>query len=233
MKNLLLLAAFLCAASLTGTLQGQSATDEQAIRVFVRDFMNAYNRQDAAALKVLFTADAVTITPDGDSTRGADQIAQRFEDQFVRNDVTLLIRQIGLTWSDAQHALVTTGTYESYGTTYVYDIPFRKTTAYRNTMVQENGQWKIARSVVTLPVKTFVYQKSGDPAAWKSALTDALNGSGVLTIDIGTPHGNPSAGYALLEWASLATAQAFFESPEWQKILGKGEKPVVSYLTGQ
>jgi len=235
MKNLLLLAAFQCAACLAGTLKGQSATNEQAMRVFDRDFMVAYNRQDADALKAMYTTDALALAWNGDSTRGADRIAQRFEDRFIRNDATLLVRQIDVTWSDAQHALVTTGTYESYGITVVYDIPYSRKTAYRNTMVQENSQWKIARSEETPLVKTFAYQKKGDPAEWNSALADALNRSGVLTIEIGRPHGDPGAVYALLEWPSLAAAQAFFESPEWQKTLGqtgKGKKPLVSYLKG-
>ena len=225
--------AFLCAASIIGTLQAQSATDEQAMRAFARDFMAAYNRQDVTALQAMYTTDAVSISPEGTTTNGADRIAQLFTDRFIRNDATLLVRQIGMTWSDAQQALVATGTYESYGVTYVYDIPIRQKTAYRNTMVQENGQWKIARSWVTDIAKTFVYQRVGDPMAWKSALTGALHGSGILSIDISTPQGDHNAVCALLEWPSMDTAQAFFANPDWQKGLpqaGVGEKPVVVFL---
>ncbi len=236
MKNILLLTPFLCAASVTGTLQAQSATDEVAMRAFARDFMAAYNRQDETALQAMYTTDAVSISPEGTSTNGADRIAQLFADQFIKNDVTLLVRQVGMTWSDAQQSWVAIGTYESYGVTYVYDIPIRKKTAYRNTMVQENGQWKIARSVVTEMVKTLVHQKTGDPAAWQSALTGALHGSAVLGMNMGTPPGDPSTAYALLEWPSLDVARAFFDHPDWQKTLqqaGMGEKPVVVFLEGQ
>ena len=236
MKNLLSLMAFLCGAYSIGTLQAQSSTNEQAMRVFARDFMAAYNRQDVTALQAMYTSSAVSITPAGITTTGADSIAQLFTDQFIRKDATLLVRQIGLTWSDAQHAFVANGTYEVFGFTYVYDIPFRQTTAYSNTMVQENGQWKIARSIVTLLVKTIVYQRIGDPAEWESALTGALYGSGVLSVEVGTPHGDPNTMGALLEWPSMDIARAFFEKPDWQKILqqaGMAEKPVVFFLDGK
>jgi len=235
MKNLLLLTAFLCAPFLIGTLQAQSSTDEQAMRAFARDFMAAYNRQDVTALQAMYTTDAVSIV-DSSAFNGADRIAQLFTDQFIRKDATLLVRQIGLTWSDAQHAFVANGTYEVFGFTYVYDIPFRQTTAYSNTMVQENGQWKIARSIVTPLVKTIVYQRIGDPAEWESALTGALYGSGVLSVEVGTPHGDPNTMGALLEWPSMDIARAFFEKPDWQKILqqaGMAEKPVVFFLDGK
>jgi len=236
MKNLLLLTAFLCAPFLIIAQQAQSASDEQAMRIFTRDFMAAYNRQDETALQAMYTTDAVSVGPDGVATNGSDRIAQLFVDRFIRQDVTLLVRLIGMSWSDAQHALVTTGTYEEYGVTYVYDIPIRRTTAYSNTMVRENGQWKIARSVITPLVKTFVYHKTGGLGEWKSALTGALQGSGVLSIDIGTPQGDPNAAYALLEWPSMDAAKAFFKNPDWQKILrqaGMAEKPVVVFLDGQ
>jgi len=235
MKNLLLLTAFLCAPFLIGTLQAQSSTDEQAMRAFARDFMAAYNRQDVTALQAMYTTDAVSIV-DSSAFNGADRIAQLFTDQFIRKDATLLVRQIGLTWSDAQHAFVANGTYEVFGFTYVYDIPFRQTTAYSNTMFQENGQWKIARSIVTPLVKTIVYQRIGDPAEWESALTGALYGSGVLSVEVGTPHGDPNTMGALLEWPSMDIARAFFEKPDWQKILqqaGMAEKPVVFFLDGK
>lgn len=230
MKQLHFLAAFLFAACITDTLQGQSATDESAMRAFARDFMAAYNRQDIAALQAMFTTDAVTTS---NGAQGIEQIGKAFEDRFTREDVTLLVHLIGVTWSDAEHALVVTGTYERFGITFVYDIPFHSKAAYRNIMVQENGQWKIAKSEVTSVVNTFIYQKTDDLAAWKATLTGALQGSGVLSIDISTPQGDPNAVCALLEWPSMDTARAFFANPDWQKGLpqaGMGEKPVVVFL---
>ncbi len=232
MKKLLLLLALLCAPFVPAALQAQSATDDYAMRQFARDFMAAYNRQDVPALQAMFTKDAVSVA-DGSVTEGAEKIAQLFTDRFIREDVTLLVRQMALNWSDAQHAWVAGGTYEGFGVTYVYDIPFRQKSAYKNTMIEENGQWKIARSVVTRIVKTMVYQKNVQPGTWKSALTGALEGSGVLSMDTSSVQGNAKSVYALLEWPSLEVAHAFFTNPDWSKSLpktAKGEKPTVVYL---
>ena len=238
MKNIrlfaVILALLICGACSIGTLQAQSGTDEQAMRAFAREFMAAYNRQDVTALQAMYTSDAVSIV-DSIAFNGADRIAQLYTDQFIRKDATLLVRQIGMTWSDAQQAIVATGTYEIFGATYVYDIPFQQTTAYRNTMVQENGQWKIARSMVTQPVKTIVYQKVGGLTEWNSSLTGALYGSGVLSVEVGKPHGDANTACALLEWPSMDTALAFFEKPDWQKNLQQADiskKPVVIFLDG-
>jgi len=228
MRHVLLLTAIWSAQFIT--LQAQSASNEYAMRAFARDFMAAYNRQDITALRAMYTTNTVEDTMDGVYR---NYIAQSLEDRFTREDVTLLVHHIGVTWSDAEHTFVTTGTYERFGITIVYDIPLYEKSAYRNIMVQENGQWKIARSTVTPIVKTVVYQKISDPAEWKAAFTDALYGSGVLSFDIGSAQGDPQAGYALLEWPAMDTAKAFFEKPDWHKTLpktGKSEKPVVVFL---
>jgi len=228
MRHVLLLTAILSAQFIT--LQAQSASNEYAMRAFARDFMAAYNRQDITALRAMYTTNTVEDTMDGVYR---NYIAQSLEDRFTREDVTLLVHHIGVTWSDAEHTFVTTGTYERFGITIVYDIPLYEKSAYRNIMVQENGQWKIARSTVTPIVKTVVYQKISDPAEWKAAFTDALYGSGVLSFDIGSAQGDPQAGYALLEWPAMDVAKTFFEKPDWHKTLpktGKSEKPVVVFL---
>ncbi len=222
MKNLLLLLALQCASSFAGTLQGQSVGEEFAMREFARNFMVAYNQQDIPALKAMYTTAGDT-----------NSIIKTFEGQFVRENTTLLVHQIGIRWSDAEHALVAIGTYERFGVTIVYDISFHTKLAYRNVMIEENGKWKIVKSETTPVVKTFIYQKVGKLAEWESALRGALNGSGVLTIETGKQHDNPKLAYALLEWPSMDTAKTFFNQPEWQKALpstGKGEKPVVVYL---
>ena len=224
MKNLLLLAAFLGITTLLQPLYAQSSTtDELAMRAFAREFMAAYNRQDILALTSMYSKDI----------EGAETIAQSFEDSFTREDATLLMHHYRIISPDGQQTLVTVGTYEKYGTTIVYDIPFKGRSAYRNTMVMEDGRWKIAKSVVTELVQTFLYQKTGDLSDWKSALTEALQESEVLGVDIGVSTDNAKAAYALLEWPSIETAKAFFETPAWQKVIrqaGKTEKPTVYYL---
>lgn len=209
MKHFLLLTALFVTQFIT--LQAQSTTDERAMQIFAQELMAAYNREDIPALRSMYMRDVV-----GDSLYHRDHIAKTFEDVFTRQEVTLFVRQIGVTWSDAEQALVATGTYEGHGATIVYDIPLDWKTAYRNTMVQDSGRWKIARSIVTDVVVVAVQQKTVSVADWTSALTTALQESDVLTIEIGVAQGDLNLAYALLEWPSMEAAKIFFGNPDWQ-----------------
>jgi ketosteroid isomerase-like protein len=217
-------------------LQAQSVSDEQALQAFARDFMNAYNKQDHAALKAMYTAQAQSTAENGITHKGAENIAQAFQQNFIKEDATILVSQTGVQWSDAQRAYICTGTYETYGKTYVYDIVFRYKTAYRNTMIKEQGKWKIANSVLTTAAQTMLMQKNGALSEWKSTLNAALKDSEAVGKEIGFAKGVANAVYALIDWPSAEAAKAFFASSNWQKATQKlttGEKPEVIYLEGK
>ena len=144
MKNILLLAALISA---TFTLQAQSVNDENDMWDFARNFMNAYNQGDHEALRGMYLDDAVRIDAEGREIKGADNIAAYFADQFVKNNATLFMRQLGVNWSDREYTWVAKGTYEVNGKANVYDIPIHFTVGYTNAMIKEDGQWKIAKSV--------------------------------------------------------------------------------------
>jgi ketosteroid isomerase-like protein len=233
----LLLAALLQMAAPI-CLPAQSASDEMAIRAFTREYMAAYNRQDITALVAMHTADAIVILGGSDTISGGEELAKRYEDRFTRYDGTLLMRHIDLNWSDPQQAWVARGTYEGYGATYVYDIPYHGVTAYANTMVEEDGRWKITRSVVTPLVRTLVYQEVEDFSAWNSVLRGFLHQTSVLTREIGTLQNAPGTAYALLQWPSLEAAQEFFAGTGWQNTLrlvsaSEIKPPVVLFLGGE
>jgi ketosteroid isomerase-like protein len=233
----LLLAALLQTAAPI-CLPAQSASDEMAIRAFTREYMAAYNRQDITALVAMHTADAIVILGGSNTISGGEEMTKRYEDRFTRYDGTLLMRHIDLNWSDAQQAWVARGTYEGYGATYVYDIPYHGVSAYANTMVEEDGSWKIARSVVTSPVRTLVYQEVEDFSAWNSVLRGFLHQTSVLTHEIGTLQNAPGTAYALLQWPSLEAAQEFFAGTGWQNTLrlvsaSEVKPPVVLFLGGK
>lgn len=233
----LLLTALLYTAAAT-SLQAQSASDEMAIRAFTREYMAAYNRQDIPALVAMHTAEVIVILGGSNTISGGEEMTNRYIDAFTRNDGTLLMRHIDLNWSDAQQAWVARGTYEGYGATYVYDIPYHGLTAYANTMVQEDGRWKIARSVVTPLVRTLVYQEVEDFAEWNSVLRGFLHQTNVLTHEIGTLQNAPGTAYALLQWPSLEAAQDFFAGTGWQSTLQLVSKsgvkpPTLLFLDGK
>jgi len=205
---------FFCCLSNIADLCAQSAEEKYAIRQFAHEFMAAYNRQDVAALRAMYT----NTTHNADDTIAGTYynfIAKSFEDNFIVNYITLLVHPLDVIWSDAERTLIAIGTYERYGTTSVYNNPHHQKNAYRNAMVNEDGKWKISKSEVTPLVKTFVQQKTSNPADWKSAMNNALQGSSVLTMEIGTAKDEPNTAYALIEWPSLAVAEAFFANPDW------------------
>ncbi|MBK8195148.1 MAG: nuclear transport factor 2 family protein [Lewinellaceae bacterium] len=146
MKNILLLAALVSA---TITLQAQSVNDEADMQAFARNFMNAYNQGDHEAIRKMYTDDAVRIDQEGRQIKGADNIAAYFADQFVKNNATVFIRQLSVSWSDREYTWVASGAYEVNGKTNVYDIPIHTTGAYANAMLKKDGQWKIARSILS------------------------------------------------------------------------------------
>lgn len=170
MKNILLLAALLCIAG--GNLHAQSLNDEQELQAFARRFMAAYNAQDHAALRKMYTDDAVRIDQQGNQIAGAENIAKYYQEQFIKNNATLLIRQTGISWSDAEHAWVAKGNYEVYGKTIVYDIAIDIVGSYANAMQKKDGEWKIAKSWLSQPdLSNIKAEIKAIEDAWAAAAT--------------------------------------------------------------
>jgi uncharacterized protein (TIGR02246 family) len=149
MKNFFFIATLFCLAG--SSLQAQSVNDELELQAFTRRFMAAYNAQDHAAIGKMYTDDAVRIDQQGKQIVGAENIANYFAEQFRNNNATLLLKHTGISWSDAEHAWVAKGNYEVYGKTIVYDIPINIVGSYANAMQKKDGEWKIAKSVLTPP----------------------------------------------------------------------------------
>ncbi len=177
MKNIILFAALICIAG--GITHAQSVNDELELQAFARRYMAAYNAQDHAALGKMYTDDAVRIDQQGKQITGAENIAKDFQEQFIKNNATLLIRQTGINWSDAEHAWVAKGNYEVYGKTYVYDIPINITGSYTNAMQKKDGVWKIAKSWLTAPDLSNI---KAEIIAIEDAWATAFNAKDVATI---------------------------------------------------
>lgn len=148
MKNFLILTILLIAAT-SGNLQAQDASNEHDMQVFARNFMTAYNQQDHEAIRKMYLDDAVRIDQEGKQIEGADNIAAYFAEQFRQNNLTVFIRQLNVNWSDHEHAWIASGNYEVNGRSIVYDITVHLTGSYANAMIKKDGQWKIAKSVLT------------------------------------------------------------------------------------
>lgn len=141
------MAILLCSTG--SSLPAQSVNDELDLQAFTRRFMAAYNAQDHAAIRKMYTDDAVRIDEQGEPIKGAENIATFFEEQFRYKNTTLLLKHTGISWSDAEHAWVAKGNYQVYGKTYVYDIDIDIVGSYANAMQKKDGEWKIVKSWVS------------------------------------------------------------------------------------
>lgn len=235
MRNYFFWTALCCAFSFN-SLQAQTASNEYDIQVFTRNFMAAYNKQDQSELQKMYTEAAIYVATDGEEFYGPEQIASAFGEQFKANNVTLLLRQTQIVWSDIEEALIAIGTYEIYGRTNVYDIDIHTTGTYANTMVEYNGEWKIARSVLSPLAKVLVHHQVADFAAWKSdfaAGASKRSAAGEITSEFGTLHDDPKIVYVLSEWISLEAFQAYATDPKTEEAMqaaGVTGKPTVLIL---
>lgn len=146
MKSIILLATLI---GCTLSLNAQSAEEEADMLVFARQFMTAYNLGDHLAIGEMYTTDAVRINQDGKVTNGAENIAAFFAEQFRHNNATLLLKLTGINWSNPEHAFVAKGSYEVYGITNADGAKVHFYGAYANTMIKQNGKWKIGKSVLS------------------------------------------------------------------------------------
>ena len=146
MSNILFIAAL---SSATANQKTPLKNDEDDMHAFARNFMAAYNQSDIETIRKMYSEYAVRMDENGKEMTGSDVIADYFTHEFQSKKTTLLLKQTGLTWSDADRAWVARGTYEVYGRTIVYDIEIQRKGAYANTMIKDKDQWKIAKSVLT------------------------------------------------------------------------------------
>lgn len=233
MKNFLFITALVTAA---GNLHGQSINDELEIQKFVRNFMAAYNKQDSAPLRKMYSEYAVRTDANGKKWRGANEIIAFFEKQFRDNNATLLLRQLKINWSDKEHAYIASGTYEIYGKSNIYDILVHTTGTYANVMIKHNGKWQIAKSSLSPLVKVMVYQEVEDLAKWKSMFSEARPfglAAGQLSEEFGMLNGQTNMAYMVSEWDSVEHFQLFMDDPNFKKAMQKAgmtEQPTVLIL---
>jgi uncharacterized protein (TIGR02246 family) len=208
-------------------------TIDVGVQALTRNFQDAYNKEDANALKEMYTADAVRVEMDGKTTTGAENIKAIYEEQFKNANATVLINDVNAVQNNAN--VIATGTWHVIGRSANGDkMDFGGT--YTNTLVKDNGQWKISKMVLGNSVKTMVYHKVADWAKWKEGFDSVKKlrlDAGELSYEIGTMHDDPGTVYVINEWASIENAQAFFSKPELHEAMknaGVLETPHFMYL---
>lgn len=120
---------------------------EKEMQDVVDNFQAAFNKEDAEAIKGLFTADAVRTDVDGSVVNGNDSIAKVFADRFAESDATVTITQ-KTAEAQADGSIHSTGTYHVMGKTSAGETIDRRGN-YEVTDVKVDGKWKIKNQVLT------------------------------------------------------------------------------------
>jgi ketosteroid isomerase-like protein len=110
MINLLL--AIVSATAFINPLRAQDASKE--LLAFTKKFQAIYNKNNAKALKEMYTDDAVRVGTDGVTVTGSDSIIAVFEKSFAGSKLMIEIKQEKVT-TGADGSTTATGTYHVTG----------------------------------------------------------------------------------------------------------------------
>ncbi|MEO8820477.1 MAG: nuclear transport factor 2 family protein [Ginsengibacter sp.] len=141
----MLAAAFMVLAAFTNPVKAQDHKKEMA--TLAQQFQNAYNKKEVKALEGFYTKDAVRVNADGTTTDGNKAIAEVHATDFKQG-----INKIKITVSKdepgSDGSVMVTGTFRVTGTSPKGE-KIDMSGNYVNTVVKENGHWKISKSVIT------------------------------------------------------------------------------------
>ena len=146
MKKTILL-VILATITFTNTLTAQDLKKE--LDEFAKKFETAYNKKDEKAIKSFYTEKAVWTNPDGSLLNGNEAISSQLAAYLAENDVTLSLKQ-NKNEKQTDGSVVSVGTYKISGKSKAGETADHGGT-YTNTMVKEDGQWKISKSVLVSP----------------------------------------------------------------------------------
>jgi ketosteroid isomerase-like protein len=125
----------------------QSQDIKKELADLAKNFEENYNKKNDKALKMLYTETAIRIEPDGTVINGNENIRIRLAESWSINKLNLAIKQEKVE-TQADGNVLASGTYMVTGTADSGD-PIAVSGSYTNTMVKEDGKWKIAKSVLS------------------------------------------------------------------------------------
>jgi len=204
------------------------------VRTFVQNFQDAYNKEDASAIQVMFTTDGTRIMADGKTTKGAENIAKDYAENF-KNANAALILKLSNVMPQFDNSMNVTGTYQVIGTSTTGER-ISLSGSYDNKLVKDNGQWKLAEVKLGGLVKVIAYTKIADFDKWKTGFDTfrrVRRDAGELTFEVSTLVDDPNTVCVISEWASVEKAKAFFALPELEahrKKAGATDELHIMYL---
>ncbi len=199
------------------------------IRATLMTYQEAYNKEDAAGIIILYTQDSERTGADGKTMKGAANIEADFKETFKNADAALILKLANVV-PNFDGSVFVSGTYIVNGIAKSGDRVVRSG-SYNNRAIKENGKWKYSEVKLGNLVKTVMYHKVADYTKWKAAFDGLLRvrrDAGELSFEVGTMHDDPSTVYVINEWDSVETFQKFVSSSDLQnamKVAGVMEAP--------
>ena len=126
---------------------------EKQIHALYREFTEAWNRHDPAALSKMWGADGDHVEPDGRVAKGRDAVAALFkaEHETVFKSTTLSLR-IDTVWLIATDVALADGNYEISGIVAPDGTAIPTRTGHlTSVLLREHGKWGIAASRLMIP----------------------------------------------------------------------------------
>jgi len=136
---------FVLASAFINPIKSQDVKKE--LDEFVKKFEAGYNKKDDKVLKLMYTDNAVRTDADGSVATGNENIRLLYIESWANTNLTLAIKQEKLE-KQADGTVIASGTYQAIGTTNAGERIYAAG-AYTNTMVKEDGTWKISKSLLS------------------------------------------------------------------------------------
>ncbi len=133
---------FIC-TFISGSLYSQDLSAELA--TIAKNYENAYNERDVAALVAFYTMDAERIFSDGRSFKGKDEISASMEADFTDSQLMVSIQNSSYE-QNPDGSITMYGTYQLKGTAggQAVDVSGK----YTNILKKVSGKWLISKSTI-------------------------------------------------------------------------------------
>lgn len=139
--QILATSAFVFMAGFTNAAKAQDT--EKDMVTLAKNYEDAYNKKDAAAIKAFYTTDAVRSGQDGTTTNGSEAIAADAADFFTNNAAVQIKITVSKSVTESDGTVTSSGTYEGSAGGNSFSGNFT------NTCVKVDGAWKISKSVLS------------------------------------------------------------------------------------
>lgn len=108
--QILAISAFVFMVAFSNPAKAQD--NEKDMVTLAKNYEDAYNKKDAAAIKAFYTTDAIRVNTDGTTTNGSEAIAADAADFFANNSAVEIKITVTKSVTESDGTVTSSGTYE-------------------------------------------------------------------------------------------------------------------------